>query len=121
MNGIKTISSEDLKAKMDNNENFKLVMTYHEWAFNAKHIPGSLNIYSVESAAGKIDPSDEIIVYCVNEICNASITAYRILESQGFNKIVRFAGGLEAWEAAGYKLEGNDINKTIEVDDNFLK
>ena len=117
---IKTISIDELKAKLDRKEDFKLVMTFHEWAFNAKHIPGSINIFSVESAIGKIDPSDEIVVYCVNEMCVASITAYKILASQGFSKVSRFAGGLEAWEAAGYEFEGTDAGKTIEVDNNLF-
>jgi rhodanese-related sulfurtransferase len=59
-------------------------MTFHEWAFKSKHIPGSLNIHSEESAAALINPSDEIVVYCVNKQCIASITAYHILESKGF-------------------------------------
>ena len=117
---IKTISINELKAKLDREENFKLVMTFHEWAFKAKHIPGSINIFSVESAIGKIDPSDEIVVYCVTETCAASLTAYKILESQGFTNIKRFVGGLEAWEAAGYEFEGSDIGKSIEVDNNLF-
>ena len=117
---IKTISAEELKAKLDKKENFKLVMTFHEWAFKAKHIPGSINIFSVESAIGKIDPSDEIVVYCVNEMCAASITAYKILESQGFTNVLRFAGGLEAWEAAVYEFEGSDISKDIEIDNSLF-
>ena len=118
---IKTISAEELKAKLDRKNDFKLVMTFHEWAFKAKHIPGSINIFSVESALGRINPSDEIVVYCVNEMCMASITAYKILESQGFTNVKRFAGGLEAWEAAGFEFAGTDIDKTIEADNNLFR
>jgi len=117
---MNTISAEELKAKLDRKENFKLVMTFHEWAFDAKHIPGSINIFSVESAIGKIDPLDEIVVYCISETCAASIKAYNILQSQGFTNVTRFAGGLEAWEAAGYEFEGSDTGKTIEADNNMF-
>ncbi len=86
-----------------------------------QHIPGSLNIFSEESAQGLIDPSDEIIVYCVNERCLASITAYNMMYNFGFRNIRRYACGLMAWDAAGLALEGEDVDKTIEVDDNFMK
>ena len=113
---IKKISTEELKNKLDRGDNFKLVMTFKEWAFKAKHIPGSINIYSEKSIAGLVEPSDEIVVYCVHEKCQASITAYRILEHHGFQNVRRYAGGLETWEAAGYPLEGNDADRTINVD-----
>ena len=96
-------------------------MTFHEWAFKSKHIPGSINIYSEESAVGLILPSDEIVVYCVNEMCQASITAYQILQNLGFNNLHRYAGGLEDWESAGLKLDGEDVDQKIQVDDNFMR
>jgi rhodanese-related sulfurtransferase len=117
---MKLISTEELKEKLDRGDKFKLVMTFQAWAFEAKHIPGSINIYSEETAAGLIEPSDEIVVYCVNEMCQASVNAYRILEHHGFQNVYRYAGGLETWEAAGFLLEGKDTGKTIEADNNFM-
>lgn len=95
-------------------------MTFQAWAFKAKHIPGSINIHSEESAAGLLDPSDIIVLYCVNEMCQASVNAYRILEHKGFKNVYRYAGALEAWEAAGYPLDGSDTGKTIDTDDSFM-
>lgn len=43
---IKEITTKELAEKVDRGDKFKLVMTFHAWAFKAKHIPGSLNIYS---------------------------------------------------------------------------
>jgi rhodanese-related sulfurtransferase len=116
---IKTISCEELKEKLDRGDDFKLVMTYHKLAFEAKHIPGSINIYSSESAEGLIDPADEIVVYCTNESCTASVFAYRELKKKGFTNIRRFSGGLLAWDEAGYPLEGKYVKKTIEPDNDF--
>jgi rhodanese-related sulfurtransferase len=116
---IKTISCEELKEKLDRGDNFKLVMTYHKHAFKAKHIPGSINIDSNENADGLIDPTDEIVVYCTNENCTASVFAYRELLRKGFTNIRRFAGGLLAWDEAGYPLEGTYVKKTIEPDKDF--
>ena len=53
--------------------------------------------------------NDEIVVYCSNVACPASIMAYQILRSEGYNDICRYAGGLEDWEAAGYPLEGEMV------------
>ena len=118
-NEMKLISCMELKEKLDRNDNFKLVMTFSEQGFLAKHIPSSLNIYSEESAKGKIDPADELVLYCVNERCLASITAYRQLSEHGFTNLRRFAGGLEEWDEMGFPLEGNHVEKSIEADDNF--
>ena len=117
---IREITTQELVEKIDSSEQFKLIMTYHQWAYKAKHIPGSINVYSEDSAVGKINLSDEIVVYCVNKRCIASITAYHILEKMGCKKLWRYAGGLEEWESAGLALEGDAIEKKIEVDDNFM-
>ena len=47
---MKLISREELKEKLDRGDNFKLVNALGEWAFNAKHIPGSINISKIEDA-----------------------------------------------------------------------
>jgi rhodanese-related sulfurtransferase len=119
VNEMNLISCMELKEKLDRNDDFKLVMTFHEQGFLAKHIPGSLNVYSEESAKGKIDTSDDLVLYCVNERCLASITAYRQLSEHGFTNIRRFAGGLEEWDKMGFPLEGDQVGKSIEADDSF--
>ena len=102
------ISRDELHEKLNRDEDFKLVMTLGAFAFNAKHIPGSLNITSPGEAAAGLDPGDEIVVYCSDVACVASIYAYRALEQAGFTNVRRYAGGITDWESAGYPLEGND-------------
>lgn len=118
---IKQITTNELQEKLERKDNFKLVMTFGKKGFKAMHIPGSLNIYSQESAEGLINPNDEIIVYCVNNRCQASINAYKAMYNLGFKNLRRYAGGLEEWNAAGYKLEGTSIDKLIDTDDDFMK
>ena len=99
------ISREELKKKIDNNDEFKLVMTLGDFAFNAKHIPGSIQIDNEEKRKKKLlSPEDEIVVYCSGPNCTASLKAYSLLAKAGFTNIRRFAGGLEEWEDAGYPL-----------------
>jgi len=99
------IEKEELKEKIDQGDDFKLVMTLNEWAFKSQHIPGSINIYNPEGIEKLLSKDDEIIVYCTAPTCIASIAVYAVLNSAGFSNIRRYAGGLEDWEAAGYPLE----------------
>jgi rhodanese-related sulfurtransferase len=106
---MKTISREELKEKIDQGDDFKLVMTLGEWAFQAKHIPGSINVPRPELVADMLDPNDEIVVYCSNPACTASQMAYHVLTSQGYENVRRYSGGVEEWEAAGYPLDGEMV------------
>lgn len=103
---MKLISREELKQKIDNRANVKLVMTMPEWAFEQAHIPTSINLYRLEDALNTLNPEDEIVVYCSHEVCLASITAYRLLDHHGYGNVRRYAGGLTDWAAAGYPLVG---------------
>jgi rhodanese-related sulfurtransferase len=100
------ISREELKAKIEREDDFKLVMTLGEWAYRTSHIPGSLNVTSNEQAKALLEPDDDIVVYCSDELCLASQAAYRFLVQIGYKNVRRYAGGLSDWEAAGLPLEG---------------
>ena len=104
------IGREELKAKLDQGDDFKLVMTLGGWAFRAKHIPGFLNISNPDDSVGLLKSDDEIVVYCSGGNCPASIAAYQILQSKGFANVRRYAGGLADWEEAGYPLEEGSIS-----------
>ena len=104
------ISREELKKKIDNNDEFKLVMTLDDFAFNVKHIPGSIQVENEEKAKKLLSPEDEIVVYCSGPSCMSSVYAYNLLAKAGFANVRRFAGGLEEWEDAGYPLEGDSVD-----------
>lgn len=102
------ISREELKAKLDRGDNFKLVMALSEWHYRAKHIPGSIWFSSQQDPNLKLlNPEDEIVIYCSDVHCVASHYAYESLEKAGFKNICRYEGGISAWEEAGYPLEGD--------------
>jgi rhodanese-related sulfurtransferase len=104
------ISGEELKQKLDRGDKFKLVNALGEWAFNAKHIPGSINISKIEDAKKRLNPGDEIIIYCSNPSCIASIIGYQLLTRMGYKNVRRYAGGIEEWQKAGYPLEGDFVS-----------
>lgn len=108
MSDIETIDREELKALLDQGADIKLVMTLHEWAFDAMHIPGSIQI-DPRTVADELDLDDTIIVYCSDEACVASQFAYRALVEGGYTDVRRYSGGLSDWLEAGYPLEGTSV------------
>ncbi len=104
---MKLISREELKEKLDRGDNFKLIMVLGGWQYRAKHILGSLNIPSPDDPKFKqFNLEDEIVVYCSDVHCNASMYAYHQLVNEGFKNVRRYASGILDWENAGYPLEG---------------
>ena len=103
---MKTIGREELKHKLDRKENFRLVMALAEWAYQAKHIPGSIHFATMKEAIQSLNKDDEIVVYCSDENCIASTALGQLLERNGYSHVLHYAGGLHDWEQAGFPLEG---------------
>jgi len=109
---MSTITREELKAKFDGGGYFKLVNCLDEWMFRAKRIPGSIRFESLKNALETLDAKEEIIVYCSNVGCTASVLAYQQLVDRGFQNVRHYAGGIADWEDAGYPFEGDHVNRT---------
>ena len=99
------ISQKELQEKIQRGDDFKLVNVLSEWAFRAKHIPGSINVSTPEQAAA-LDPEEEIVLYCSGGDCSASGYAREMLKARGFTNLRQYAGGLADWEEAGCAVEG---------------
>ncbi len=106
---MELVDREELRQKLDRKDDFKLVMVLGDWQFRAMHIPGSLNISSPEIAHQTLDPDDEIVVYCSNPACAASVSAYNHLTAHGYKRVRRYAGGISDWEDAGFPVEGEMV------------
>ena len=112
MSNIRTISRDELKAKLDRGDRFSLVMTLGDWAFRAARIPGSVHYSVMEGAYEALEAlgfDHEIVVYCSDPACVASQFAYKALVERGFTNVRRYEGGLSDWMAAGLPLEGDQI------------
>lgn len=105
---MKTITAKELKKKLDGKKDFILIDVLSKESFDAKHIPGSINIPvgEIEQNAPKEfpDKGKEIIVYCASESCQASPNAARKLKEMGYKNVVDFEEGLAGWKEAGYKF-----------------
>jgi rhodanese-related sulfurtransferase len=108
---VNTITREELKQKLESGGAFKLVNCLDEWMFRAKRIPGSIHFEGLKHALETFDPNEEIIVYCSNFGCTASVMVYQQLVESCFRNVRHYAGGVADWEDAGYPLEGERVNE----------
>lgn len=104
---IRTITREELKAKLGSGKPFKLIMALNQWAFDAKHIPGSIHFNSPDDLYSAVKKDDEVVVYCSNVDCLSSVALYRALVERGYRNVRRYSGGLMDWEDAGLPLKGS--------------
>ena len=92
-----SITSKQLKEKLDNKEKVTLldVRTPEEWQIthlpNAKHIP----LDDIVSRVNELDSSDNIVVYCHHGMRSARAIGF--LQKMGFSKLQNLAGGIDAW------------------------
>ena len=107
----KTITREELKAKIESRDEFLLVNVLAPMYFNQMHIPNSINVpvdELGERALDLWDEDDDIVVYCSSFDCGASPRAARTLEDLGFTNVADFEGGLSDWEEAGFPLHRSE-------------
>jgi rhodanese-related sulfurtransferase len=107
---MRLISAPELKEKLDRGDRLKLVNALGDWEYWAAHIPGSLHFSTPEETLKALNRDDEIVVHCSNPSCLASVALYQLLERNGYRNVRRFAGGLQAWQQAGYPLEGTMVD-----------
>jgi len=108
---IRTIGREELSEKLTRGDAFKLIMALNRWAFEAMHIPGSLHFDTPDELYAAVKPEDEVVVYCSQVDCLASVALYRDLVRRGYRNVRRYAGGLLDWEDAGLPLEGTYVDR----------
>lgn len=66
---VETISHEELKAKMDRDDDFVLVDTLNEPYYRHSHLPGAINIPlgKIQKVGEMIPEKDaEVVVYCMD-------------------------------------------------------
>lgn len=105
----KAIEREELKQKLERDEDFELIEVLEEEDYQESHIKGAINIPLKEigrKAKQRFDPDQEIVVYCSNADCQASPKAARKLEDLGFTEVYDYEEGKADWKAAGYPTEG---------------
>jgi rhodanese-related sulfurtransferase len=111
---MKTITRQELKAKLDVGADIKLVMTVGGWTFRARHIPGSVSFPSPSCALRELRRDDEIIVYSTSQQRQDTVAAFDALTAHGYRNVCCYLGGLADWEDAGYPVEGEGVGSTAQ-------
>ena len=103
-----TITPEQLKQKLDNHENMLLidVRTQAEYTGELGHIDGTV-LLPVQDISSWIkdyqnDKNKEIIMICRSGNRSGRATQYFL--EHGFKKVYNMAGGMIAWNKAGYPV-----------------
>jgi rhodanese-related sulfurtransferase len=106
---IQTISTEDLKQKLEQSSGLEFWNVLTDEYFKGEMIPGSrrvaLDRIGREIHDSKLSKESEIVVYCAGPKCPQSAMAAQKLTDLGFTNVRAYEGGLEEWNNAGYSVE----------------
>lgn len=103
---MKTITKEELKDKLDDND-LILIEVLSEEKYKDEHIKGAINIPLKKigmEARERFNKDDLIVVYCSNYDCSASPTAAKKLTDMGFENVYDYEGGKKEWKEAGLPM-----------------
>ena len=102
------IDSWDLNDSLNRGEDIKVIDARSAEAYQAEHIPDSINLphrnMSPESTQN-LDKETLYVTYCDGIGCNASTKGAYNLTKLGF-KVKELMGGLDWWKRDGYRTEG---------------
>lgn len=103
------ISRDELKEKIEGEDDFELVEVLSEDQYEELHLPGAINIPGDqlrEQAPERIPDKDrEIVVYCASPACQASSRAAKLLTDLGYTHVKDYAGGKQHWREGGLPVE----------------
>jgi TolB-like protein/class 3 adenylate cyclase/rhodanese-related sulfurtransferase len=76
--------------------------------YRREHIPRAVNLLFHQvwnGLAGIAAPDDEVVFYCDDPKCHLAAISSAQAVVLGYSRVYYFAGGLRAWEIAGYPVE----------------
>lgn len=94
---MKEITVEELKLKIDNQEDFQLIDVREDFEYETSNINGeNIPLASVLANAGKISTEKPVVVHCRSG--KRSAQAIQLLESKGYANLSNLKGGILAWK-----------------------
>lgn len=96
---MKEITVEELKAKIDNNEDFQLIDVRETFEYETSNLDGeNIPLAEVMLEQDKIAKDKLVVVHCRSG--KRSAQAIHVLEREGFDNLVNLQGGILAWRDA---------------------
>lgn len=104
------ITTNDLKTKINNKEEFALIEVLGPETFAEFHLPGAVNVPVDDTFEAGIqtavpDKNKTVVVYCRDIECHASAKASRRMEALGYSNVLEYHNGKDGWRAAGLPVE----------------
>jgi rhodanese-related sulfurtransferase len=110
---VRSISRDELKAKIDRRDGFVLVDTLSPDHYRHAHLPGAVNIppERVSELAPQLlpDKQREIVLYCANMKCHLSENLAHELVALGYTNVSFYPGGKHEWLTAGLPIERGEL------------
>ncbi|HSR54967.1 MAG TPA: rhodanese-like domain-containing protein [Alphaproteobacteria bacterium] len=106
---MENITRERLQEMMDS-EDVTLVEVLDEEYFRKFHLPDAINVplsgnFEEEIQNAVPDKSAPVVVYCMDEDCDASPEAARRMEDLGYENVFDYEAGKVDWKDAGLPVE----------------
>ena len=105
----RTISREDLLAKIENKQPLMLIEALPERYYLEGHLPGAVHLPHDRvrelGPALLADKNAAIVTYCASATCQNSHIAADTLRAMGYTNVSVYAEGKQGWAEAGLTLE----------------
>src|SRR5690606_20470579 len=96
---MKEITVEELKSKIDNNEDFQLIDVREEIEYETSHINGEpIPLADVVLEQEKVSRDKPVIIHCRSG--KRSAQAIMLVEREVFDTLYNLQGGILAWRDA---------------------
>lgn len=106
------ITRDELWAKIRRGDDFVLLEVLAPASYGYGHLPGALNLPldQVKVRAHELIPSrdTEVVVYCGNRDCPASLHAADELANLGYTDVLDYVHGKADWKEAGLPMETSE-------------
>jgi len=106
---MRTIDHREL-SEMVNNDDAIVVEVLDPKYYDKFHLPGAVNVpldanFDREIQQAAPDKSHAVIVYCMDDDCDASPNAAERMEDLGYERVYDYAAGKMDWKDKGLPIE----------------
>ncbi|HZS18518.1 MAG TPA: molybdopterin-synthase adenylyltransferase MoeB [Candidatus Udaeobacter sp.] len=95
--GIREISPQELKSKMDSGESFELIDVREPFEYEIAHIDRAklIPLGEIADRVDELKREQPIVIHCHSGMRSAQ--AVRLLQQHGFTNVYNLEGGIDAW------------------------
>lgn len=106
---MQTINRDQVKAMMEQ-DGARIVEVLDRKYFDKFHLPGAINVplsdeFEREIERAVPDKEAPVVVYCMDQDCDASPKAARKMDELGYRNVFDYEAGKMDWKEAGLPVE----------------